>query len=59
MSPAVGIGLKADHFVDAIASPAAGLWFEVHPENFMVAGGPRLAMLGSGPVKSLARVLAA
>jgi uncharacterized protein len=45
MSPAVGIGLKADHFVDAIASPAAGLWFEVHPENFMVAGGTRLAML--------------
>jgi uncharacterized protein len=45
MSPTVGIGLKADHFVDAMASPAAGLWFEVHPENYMVAGGPRLAML--------------
>jgi uncharacterized protein len=45
MEPTVGIGLKADHFVDAIASSAAGLWFEVHPENFMVAGGPRLAML--------------
>jgi uncharacterized protein len=45
MSPTAGIGLKADHFVDAIASPAAGLWFEVHPENYMVAGGPRLAML--------------
>jgi len=45
MEPTVGIGLKADHFVDAFASPTAGLWFEVHPENFMVAGGPRLAML--------------
>ncbi len=45
MHPTVGIGLKADHFEDAIASPTAGLWFEVHPENFMVAGGPRLAML--------------
>ena len=45
MTPAVGIGLKADHFVDALASPTAGLWFEVHPENYMVAGGPRLAML--------------
>jgi uncharacterized protein len=45
MEPTVGIGLKADHFVDAIASPTAGLWFEVHPENYMVAGGPRLAML--------------
>jgi uncharacterized protein len=47
MSPTAGIGLKADHFVDAIASPAAGLWFEVHPENYMVAGGPRLTMLGA------------
>jgi uncharacterized protein len=45
MHPTVGIGLKADHFGDAIASPTAGLWFEVHPENYMVAGGPRLAML--------------
>lgn len=45
MRPTAGIGLKADHFEDAIASPAAGLWFEVHPENYMVAGGPRLAML--------------
>ncbi|MFM9977885.1 MAG: DUF692 family multinuclear iron-containing protein, partial [Sphingomonadaceae bacterium] len=45
MHPTVGIGLKADHFEDAIASPTAGLWFEVHPENYMVAGGPRLAML--------------
>ncbi|MFM9976823.1 MAG: DUF692 domain-containing protein [Sphingomonadaceae bacterium] len=45
MHPTVGIGLKAGHFEDAIASPTAGLWFEVHPENYMVAGGPRLAML--------------
>jgi uncharacterized protein len=45
MSPTAGIGLKADHFVDAIATPAVGLWFEVHPENYMVAGGPRLTML--------------
>lgn len=45
MQPAAGIGLKAEHFLDAIASPAAGLWFEVHAENYMVDGGPRLAML--------------
>lgn len=45
MTPTAGIGFKAEHFEDAIASPAAGLWFEVHPENYMVAGGPRLAML--------------
>ena len=45
MLPTAGIGLKADHFEEALASPAAGLWFEVHAENYMVAGGPRLAML--------------
>jgi uncharacterized protein len=28
-----------------MACPAAGLWFEVHAENYMVDGGPRLAML--------------
>lgn len=45
MKPATGLGLKAEHFDDVMASPVAGLWFEVHAENYMVAGGPRLAML--------------
>jgi uncharacterized protein (UPF0276 family) len=45
MTPSAGIGFKADHFLDAMASPAAGLWFEVHAENYMLPGGPRLAML--------------
>jgi hypothetical protein len=45
MTPAAGIGFKAEHFSDALAAPAADLWFEVHAENYMVAGGPRLAML--------------
>ena len=45
MAPAAGIGFKAEHFHEALASPAAGLWFEVHAENYMVAGGARLAML--------------
>src|SRR3989304_10018606 len=40
-----GLGLKPQHFDAALACPAAGLWFEVHPENYMVAGGPRLAWL--------------
>jgi len=40
-----GVGFKATHFAEAMASPAVGLWFEVHAENYMVAGGPRLAML--------------
>jgi hypothetical protein len=45
MTPAAGVGFKAEHFEEALAAPAAGLWFEVHAENYMVDGGPRLAML--------------
>jgi uncharacterized protein (UPF0276 family) len=40
-----GLGLKPQHFEQALAAPADGLWFEVHPENYMVEGGPRLAWL--------------
>jgi uncharacterized protein (UPF0276 family) len=45
MTAAAGLGFKPQHFQEAIAWPAADLWFEVHAENYMVAGGPRLAML--------------
>ena len=45
MKPSAGLGLKPQHFEAALAAPADGLWFEVHPENYMVAGGPRLAWL--------------
>ena len=40
-----GLGLKAEHYEDALDCTASGLWFEVHPENYMVDGGPRLAWL--------------
>ena len=45
MIPAAGVGFKAEHFAEALSTPAADLWFEVHAENYMVDGGPRLAML--------------
>ena len=45
MKPSAGLGLKPQQFEAALAAPADGLWFEVHPENYMVAGGPRLAWL--------------
>lgn len=45
MAPTAGVAFKAQHFAEALASDAAGLWFEVHAENYMVEGGPRLAML--------------
>ncbi|RQH06479.1 DUF692 domain-containing protein [Paraburkholderia dinghuensis] len=40
-----GLGLKPQHFDEARKCDAPGLWFEVHPENYMVAGGPRIAWL--------------
>ncbi len=40
-----GLGLKAAHADEALAASRPGLWFEVHPENHLVAGGPRLALL--------------
>lgn len=45
MRPTAGLGFKPEHFDAAHACRAAGLWLEVHPENYMVEGGPRLAML--------------
>jgi uncharacterized protein len=47
MNPTAGLGFKPEYFDDALARPTAGQWYEVHAENYMVAGGPRLAMLDS------------
>ncbi|MEX5547304.1 DUF692 domain-containing protein [Pseudomonas pergaminensis] len=42
----VGLGLKHEHFVEVLeTSPAIG-FFEVHAENYMVAGGPFHHYLG-------------
>lgn len=40
-----GVSLKPQHYAEALAARAPGLWFEVHAENYMAAGGPRLAWL--------------
>jgi uncharacterized protein (UPF0276 family) len=40
-----GLSLKPEYYAPAASCSADGLWFEVHPENYMVAGGPRLAWL--------------
>lgn len=40
-----GLGLKPAHYEAALACRADGMWFEVHAENYFVAGGPRLAWL--------------
>ena len=41
----VGVGLKPEHYQATLDARAEGLWFEVHPENYMVAGGPRIGWL--------------
>ncbi len=45
MRPTAGIGFKPEHFDEAVSCLASGLWFEAHAENYMVDGGPKLAML--------------
>lgn len=45
MTPTAGLGLKLEHLDVALAARARGLWFEVHSENYMMDGGPRLAAL--------------
>ncbi len=40
-----GLSLKPEHFDAALAADVPGLWFEVHAENYMVDGGPRLRWL--------------
>ncbi len=44
-SAMVGVGLKADHYKDALSQPHGLGFFEVHAENFMGAGGPPLRWL--------------
>jgi uncharacterized protein (UPF0276 family) len=45
LSITAGLGFKLQHFAEALTARADGLWFEVHAENYMVDGGPRLAAL--------------
>jgi uncharacterized protein (UPF0276 family) len=40
-----GLSFKPEYFDAALSCAADGIWYEIHPENYMIAGGPRLAML--------------
>ncbi|WP_281300262.1 MULTISPECIES: DUF692 domain-containing protein [unclassified Iodidimonas] len=45
MPHCAGVGLKVEHYRDVLnGRPDLG-FFEVHPENYMLAGGPRLQAL--------------
>lgn len=49
LSRACGIGLRTAHLAQLAAeakdAPLTAPWLEIHTENFLVDGGPRLAML--------------
>lgn len=40
LPPRGGLGLKPEHFRDILETPPSLGFFEVHAENYMVAGGP-------------------
>jgi len=42
-----GLGLKAEHYAEAYSINAPGLWFEIHCENYMIDGGPRIEWLSA------------
>jgi uncharacterized protein (UPF0276 family) len=42
-----GVSLKPQYVADALETCAPGLFFEVHAENYMAPGGPRLATLAA------------
>ncbi len=37
-----GVSLKPEYFADVDSLAPSDTWFEVHPENYMTGGGPRL-----------------
>ena len=43
--PRAGVGFKGEHAETVCQDRPDIGWFEVHPENYMVAGGPRPAVL--------------
>jgi uncharacterized protein (UPF0276 family) len=40
-----GIGLRPLHYADILAQPPKVGWIEVHPENYLTAGGPQHRVL--------------
>ena len=45
LPPHVGIGYKAQHYMDIIKNPGALSWLEIHAENYMGQGGRPIAQL--------------
>lgn len=45
MPTKAGVGFKSEHLAEILQKPDQVSWFEVHAENYMVDGGPRLRQL--------------
>lgn len=45
LTDAAGVGLRHIHVPEFLAEPQPVGWLEVHAENYLVAGGPRLAQI--------------
>src|SRR5687768_6786988 len=45
MDTTAGLGFKPEYLDEVLSHPAAGMWYEVHAENYMLEGGPRLGLL--------------
>ena len=45
LPPDVGVGFKLCHLEAVLAAPGPVTWLEIHAENYMVDGGPRMAAL--------------
>ncbi len=43
--PEVGLGFKPLYFEEAVVESCPGIWWEIHPENYAVSGGPRWRVL--------------
>lgn len=42
-----GVSLKPEYYSEALNHAGTDIWYEIHPENYMVDGGPRLAWLSA------------
>lgn len=45
LPPLPGVGFKPEHAAALQHDPGAVAWLEVHAENYLLAGGPRLHLL--------------
>ena len=45
LPPHVGIGYKAQHYINIIKNPGSLSWLEIHAKNYVAQGGRPIAQL--------------